>query len=269
MSKDAVKKQNTDVAALDYGADEGIGFEGQTSDDIVIPFISLLQALSPQITETPVNGARPGMLFNTVTGELYGDEGVTFVPSVTEHVFMEWTPRKEGGGLVGRHELDSPIVAQAREESTEFGKFAVTRSDSGKNDLIETYYVYGMLLDAENEPVHPVALAFTSTKIKVYRKWNTSLRMFTMKSGDRKISPPLFAHRCRLTTVQEKNAEGTYFNFAISPADGAIRDSLLSPDSEAFNAAKGVKDMIGEGTAKPAYESAQEEAGERREKPKF
>lgn len=263
--KEVAKKQSTAVGQVyDYGEDAGGGFENQTREDIAIPFISVLQGLSPQVSKGTVEGARPGMLFNTVTEELYDPkEGLIFVPSYTEHVYVEWVPRKEGGGFVAIHQVNDETVKKAKEEAEEFGKLKIDREGGGQNDLVETFYVYGTLLDEDYEPVSMAVIAFTSTKIKIYRRWNTSLRMFTIKTDDgRKVRPPLFAHTVRITTAEESNSEGDYFNFRLNPAAGNIRESLLEPGHPALEAAKSVADMVKAGEARAAHETQDGGAGQ-------
>ena len=53
-----------------FEADVGSGFEEVTSSDIQIPFIRIIQALSPQLKKTDpsfIDGASQGAIFNTVT----------------------------------------------------------------------------------------------------------------------------------------------------------------------------------------------------------
>ena len=261
MGKAVAKKKETGsaVVAYDYGEDANAGFENQTGEDFAIPFLSVLQALSPQVADPSdggVEGARPGMLFNTVTETVFdGKDGVEIIPALTEHVFMEWVPRKQGGGFVARHEINSDIVARAKEGAPGFGKYSTSYDADGQpngNDLVETFYVYGVLV---GETLEPIVIAFTSTKISVYKRFNTKLNMFTTKQGDRKIKPPIFAHRIRVTTVKQKNNEGEFFNFAMAPAEVDIAHSLLETSDPRFLAAKGCREMVASGAARASYET--------------
>ena len=260
--KEVAGKKSTEVGqVIDYGEDAGAGFENQSREDISIPFITVLQALSPQVSKETVEGAKSGMLFNTVTEELIDD--VTFVPGYTEHVYVEWVPRKEGGGFVALHQMDSPVVAKAKDESEEFGKLKVDREGGGQNDLVETFYVYGSILDEDDNPESMAVIAFTSSKIKIYRKWNTSIRMFTVKTEDgRKVRPPMFAHRVKLGSQKEQANGEEYFNFTLKPANGKIKDSLLEPGCEALESARSVGEMVKSGLAKAAHDSVDGEGGD-------
>ena len=76
MAKDKLAdKANTQVSLELSFEEDGATFDGMTSEDLALPFLRLLTNMSPQIGE--VDGANPGMIFNTATEELFdGDEGV-------------------------------------------------------------------------------------------------------------------------------------------------------------------------------------------------
>ena len=248
----AVKEQNTAMAEYGAYADyAGAGFENQTSDDYSIPFLQILQALSPQLQEN--DSLRQGMILNTVTGEVWdGKKGIAFVPATTQHVYVEWKPRDSGGGFVGIHEVNSDLVNHAKAASSEYGKY--TTPDG--NELIETFYVYGIALDDDGNASEAV-LAFSSTKIKKYKGWMTKAKTIQIPLPDgRRIPAPLFAHRYRLKTVSEKNNKGQFFNWDAIAFDGEnAQQARLLPDDPLFQAAVNIKSMIEQGKARAAYES--------------
>jgi len=242
----AVKEAAQVPAQYDYGEDAGAGFENQTSDDYAIPFLGVLQPMSPQLDE--LDAAKAGMLFNTVTNTLWnGKDGLAFVPCHTEHVFVEWVPRDQGGGFVDVHQLDSPVVAQAKKESDEFGQYKV-----GANDLQETFYVYGMAVT--DSGASRMVVAFTSTKIKKYKGWMTMAREIQVARPDgRWITPPMFAHQYRITTVKEKNQKGDFWNFSVAFDGDNAASCRLTPDSDAYQMARGIRAMVVSGAAKADY----------------
>lgn len=248
----AVKEQNTAMAEYGAYADyAGAGFENQTSDDYSIPFLQILQALSPQLQEN--DSLRQGMILNTVTGEVWdGKKGIAFVPATTQHVYVEWKPRDAGGGFVGIHEVNSDLVNHAKAASSEYGKY----NTPDGNELIETFYVYGIALDDDGNASEAV-LAFSSTKIKKYKGWMTKAKTIQIPLPDgRRIPAPLFAHRYRLKTVSEKNNKGQFFNWDAIAFDGAnAQEARLLPDDPLFQSAVNIKSMIEQGKARAAYES--------------
>ena len=82
----------------------GTGLEEASADDYAIPFLRVLQSMSPQLKKSDgkyIQGAEEGNLFNTVTETLYdGTEGVTIIPCAYKKKFIEWVPRESGGGFV-------------------------------------------------------------------------------------------------------------------------------------------------------------------------
>jgi len=250
-SKEIGKK--VEGAMVDFSGYEeyaGAGFENQTSEDYSLPFLQILQALSPQVLED--DSMRPGQIFNTVTGEIWdGKTGIVFVPATTAHQYVEWVPREKGGGFAGLHEIDDPVVHEAKARATEFGQLKLENG----NALVETKYVYGIALDDEGNSMEAV-LAFTSTKIKKYNNWMTKAKTMQWKLPDgRRMIPPLFAHRYRLTTVQEKNNKGSYFNWDIKFDGPNAASCVLTPDNDLFQAAAAIRKMLAEGNARANYES--------------
>lgn len=245
----AVKNEGQTALAgrFDYGDMAGDGWDNTGQDDFTIPFLAIVQAMSPQVQETEaehIEGAKAGNLLNTASQELFdGKEGINFVPCYTQHLFVEWKNRQlDGGGFVAIHEADSDVVKEAKARSTEFGKYTVPVEAGHPHDLVETFYVYGLIVSGE-EIVTPCMISFSSTKIKAYKAIMTPMRQV-------KGRPPLFAFLLKINTVSEKNAKGTYHNFKLSFANGSAVDSLLAPDSLFVLAGKEFKDQIAEGKAK-------------------
>ena len=262
---EVAEAQNTALAAAaGYEAYAGAGFENQTADDYAIPFIQILQALSPQLQDN--DSLRQGMIINTVTGEVFdGKTGVAFVPATTQHVYVEWRPRDAGGGFVGVHQPNSDLVRDCV-ANQEFGQF----STPDGNELVETFYVYGVVIDADGSASEAV-LSFWSSKIKRYKGWMTKAKTIQIALPDgRRIPAPLFAHRYRLRTVSEKNNNGQFFNWDVIQYDGdnAVEARLL-PSDPIFQMAVSVKEMIEQGTARAAYESQSAVDGGSSEDPPF
>jgi len=248
---EVVKKNKAELANLDYGEYGGVGFESQTSEDMAIPFLGLLQALSPQVQDgdpSRIEGAKPGDLIDTVAGEILKSP-VAIVPCYTAQVYVEWVPRDTGGGLVAVHQLGSDVVTEARRNAV--GRSLQTEAG---NDLIQTFYMYALRLDEKDatESVSPIVIAFTSTKIKAYRKLMTKLR--TVKGN-----LPLFAHRVAISSIDERNKQNQpYKNFKLEPLFGSVSESIILPDSPAaglLDEGFALHQAICEGHARAAYES--------------
>jgi hypothetical protein len=223
-----------------YSQYEGQGFENATPADFSIPFIQIIQALSPEAR----NGVKQGSIYNRVTcEEIDGQVGVLFCPAITRHVYCEWVPRTQGGGFVAHHDPNSKQVRNAIAASTTFGKYTLNG-----NDLVETYYVYGICINKEGSTLES-AISFTSTKTKQYRLWMTLARSSTLQVSARKtIQAPLFAYLYRLTTALEQNKKGTYYNWRIK------QEKLVDTQSDVFIMALSVRDLFSAGALAQAHE---------------
>ena len=262
--KAALAKQTPQTTALagkyDYGTDANAGWENTGADDFTVPFLSVLQAGSPQCKKKNakyIEGAEEGMLMNTSTQEIYGaEEGIQIIPCYTEHIYIEWkNKQKDGGGFVGQHNPDSPLVTRALEASTQFGTYYVPVPDGIDHDLVETFCVYAILLDAQGELIGPCMLSMASTKIKAYKAFMSPLRAV-------KGRPPLFAFKLKVTTVFVPNQKGDYHNFKIVPANGSPVDSLMAPDDALFLAGKAFKELVASGKAKIDHSKANAAGGD-------
>jgi hypothetical protein len=277
----ASKKKTTDVVAvdpnanalvpaIDYGEDFGSGLDDVGRDEAGIPFLKILQAQSPEVIgpNGKIEGARAGLILNTGTQELL--ESITIVPALRQHVFVEWRPKNQGGGLVALHQPGIEMVEAAIAENAraiEAGENS--RKKPGKmkygefytpegNELVETYYVFGVILDNDN-PAGIVVLPFASTAIKVYKKQFISRARYCMvdDGSGRKRNPPIYAHRVVVTAGQESGDGFTWFNPVITFAvDNNAVQSLMTPDHPGFAAARDLKAMIEGGEIKPDLEKA-------------
>lgn len=248
----------TAMVEYDYGDDEGKGFEHQTKADTSIPFIVLFQALSPQVVE---GTEKPGSFFNTVTEQIWTkDQGLLFVPATTRHYFAEWTPRDQGGGFHGHHEIDEPMVLDSIKRSKKFGKY----STPDGNVLTETFYVYGIICSENGEPESMGVIAFWSTKIRSYKSWMSRLHQVRVNTASGKRRPPLYAHLTRITSVLKKNTDGNQFYVpVISTGDQrGIYESLIPPSDERFQMAKACAELVDSGDAKVDF-SKQADAGDK------
>lgn len=244
--------QQAGALATNYEDD---GFETVEAGDLSIPFLGVLQALSPQVQgDAVVDGAKPGMLFNTVTEELIdGKTGLEFIPCLVDQCVVEWVPRDRGGGYVARHERDAQVVEDARARASAPNEMA---TEAG-NQLVETKYIYGIGIHPDGRQ-EPLVLSFASTKITVFRRLMTKLRMFTIqdpaaKGGKR--TPSLFEHRLRITSVSQTNKKGSFYNFSVGSAEGDLRSSLIPRDSDLFAEAVALRESIKSGRATAAVES--------------
>ena len=229
-------------AVQNFERDSGAGFENADRDSYALPFLVILQKMSPQCDEDSdgyVDGAKPGMFFNTATGELFdGKEGVLLVPFEFQRKFNEWVPREQGGGFRGSYPADKVNVSSfSRDES---GRFI---NEAG-NHIIDTRYHFCLLLTEEGP--QPVVFSLTSTQIKKSRNWMTQMQSIKLvgKSG-KKFTPPTFSHVYKATTIGESNEKGDWKGVKIEI------DHLLGDGEEhIYDAAKEARSQVSSGKAK-------------------
>lgn len=255
---------------LDYGEDAGQGFENQDMSDRKLPIIELLQPLSPAVAESK-GKVYAGQFRNTVTGAIYDE--VYFVPAITDHCWGEWVNRDDGGGFRGRHPKDSKVVADALARNGKaVGKIRIPQPADPKtgkvapdHELVESFEIYAILYDGKtSETLGFAMIPFTSTKIKVYRAWNSMIANFAPTINGKKLRPgavPIFAHRVLMTSESETKGQYTFMIPVLSPAEGGedLKNSLLPKTDYRYMEAKKLHDDVLAGHAKAAYETSSQE----------
>ena len=113
----AVAKKKSEELSTDV-MDDILEFAGEgatyDSSEMQIPFIRILQAMSPQLKKREaqyIEGSEQGDMFNNVTMELFtGEEGVTVVPCFQTTKYLEFVPREQGGGFQGEIPATDPVL---------------------------------------------------------------------------------------------------------------------------------------------------------------
>jgi len=260
------------MEVYDYGDDAGQGYENQDMSDRKLPLIELLQSNSPEVVESK-GKVYAGQFRNSVTGEIYDE--VLFTPAITDHCFVQWVPRDDGGGFRGRHAKNAKVVADAiaRNDGRAIGKLPVPQPPDPKtgkpqptHELVESFEIYAILYNKSGEVLGFAMIPFTSTKIKVYRAWNSAIGNFAPTINGKKLAPgqvPIFAHRVKMTSESETKATNTYMIPVLSPAEGGddLKNSLLPKTDSRYIAAKKLHDDVLAGLAKAAYETTKQEPG--------
>jgi hypothetical protein len=249
MASEVATKKNAELSTdlmddiLEF-AGEGAAFG---ADEMQIPFIRALQALSPQLNKKKpeyIDGAEQGDLFNTVTGQVWkGEEGVTIIPCYQVTKYLEFTPRDMGGGFRGEISPTNPVLQQTtRQGSKEL-------LPTG-NELVKSDQHYCLVLDGEGS-FQPAVIDMKSTQLKVSRRWKTQIAMQKIKhpKTGQMITPPLFATEWKITTVEESNDQGSWFNPSVEKV-GLVGERDLMLEAKAF------RDSVAAGDAKAVAEES-------------
>lgn len=193
----------------------GMGNENVSREDMIVPRLTLLQGLSPELKPTDpkyLKGAAMGNIVHLLTGEIYPN-GVYVVNCMFAKEFAVFKKRTLGGGFRGTF----GTMQEAQ-------NFVAMHPESSELEVNEQAVHYCLLLDEDKQYVGEAAIMFASTKLKVSRKWNSLIDM------DR--GAPRFAKIYKLTSVTDKNAKGEFYNYAVSPSGFITAD--LAPIAAAF-----------------------------------
>lgn len=255
MADKSMTKQNQstalDPATMDQLVGfEGAGFEGADQDTYAIPFLRILQSGSPQCKKSAgeyVPGAEEGMLFNTVTAEVFdGDAGVRVIPCAFQRVFTHWRNYDDGGGFLGEYPVDHPIVNQG--ERGQSGKLVL---DDG-TELQDTRKHYCLML-REDGSWDPLLITMSSTQIKKSRQLMTRLRNLKLRNSQgRLFTPPMFANVVTLKTASESNDQNSWFGWHVDFQQLRQLDLNDPAEGELFQAAKDFAEACQAGQVKEA-----------------
>lgn len=252
----AAKDDNTNLPALAgmYEENADAGFENADQDSYAVPFIGIIQSLSPQRDKKDgayIEGADEGMVFNSATGEIWkaedGEQPLKVIPVHYKRAFVEWGKREEGGGFVAEH-----TVADGQELLK-----SATRNDKGQDELPNGNYLvdtrtHYVILIHEDGSTEPAVINMASTQLKKSRKWMTVMQNLKMRRSDGSLfTPPMFSHYYALSTVGESNDKGRWHGWSIKN-DGVVEDT------DHFQQAKAFRDAIAAGEVKEAREGGTE-----------
>jgi|TARA_B100001059_G_scaffold137040_1_gene137366 hypothetical protein len=228
MSEVQTKKKN-EISTNLFEADAGQGLN-MTQDDLALPFLKVLGQLSPECNKRDakhVEGAEPGMIINTVTGEVYdGVKGIDVVPVHYKRQHIEWQDRGESQGApVKIYDAGDDLPSTTRD------KFNKDRLANG-NYLENTASHFVVIL---GDSPTTALLSMKATQLKVSRKWNSMMMGLKMQGKNGMFTPPTYSHIYKLKTVQQSNDKGTWFGWDVSRV-GPISDPGIYKIAKDFGA---------------------------------
>ena len=212
MSNEVIKKDTGSMAL--FGDDAAKGFENMTQEDMALPFVRILGQLSPQVTDGDakyIEGAKPGMIYNTVTSECFdGKKGIKVIPCYYKKDFPEWSDRGDGPGApVAVHLPNSPVIQTGKRDGSKI------RLPNG-NYLEETasYYV---LVETKTGGMTPALITMKSTQLNVSKKWNSMMKTIQIADGKGGFAiPPMHGVVYNLQSVLQKNDKGSWYGWSVA-----------------------------------------------------
>lgn len=222
----AIKDENTalvapvDMGVMDFGDFGNAGFEGADKDSFAIPFLQLLQKMSPKVDEDHaeyIKGAKAGMLLNTVTGKLYdGKNGVLIIPAAYKRSFILWGGREGDGGFKGEFTVEEFEALSKDETKVKVveGRAYVPDADGNINEKKSDYYAdtrsHFVIILEEDGSYGSAILSMASSQIKASKKLMTSLQQKKVSTPKGLQTPPTFANIVRVTTSGRSNDQGSW-----------------------------------------------------------
>ena len=243
MTKEVIKKEEGALATNMFEADANGGAQNIEQEDLALPFLKVLGQLSPEINKKNgryVEGAEPGMILNSVTKKLYdGDKGINVIPCSYERKYLEWKPRELGGGLVGMHSIDDPIVRTTKRDQ-------MNKDILPNGNYLENTASHFVVTTGEDAGTGLISM--TRTQLKVSRTWNSMMMSIKLQGKNGLFTPPTFSHIYNLKSVQMTNDKGTWFGWDINKI-GPVTDNNV------YSLAKDFAEKIGKGEVEVKHDS--------------
>lgn len=236
--KEVTVAQQTELAERPSWMGEGTrGSEEVTIQDVTIPRLSMVQDLSPQRKKNQaeyIEGCEEGMLFNTVTNELY-PTSVLFVPVYFRLEWLVWKHRDAGGGLQGVFATEEEAVNFVREHPL---AGQVTDKNEPVLEIQDTAQQFGLLLDPDSPIANPrateIVVSMSKSQLKPSRQLNSMIRIAT---GDR------FERYYRLSAVEVDGAKGMYYNWKVEQLGFVAQEIFAQAEALYESVVSGKRDV--------------------------
>lgn len=247
--------------------DAGQGVSTST-DDTMIPLLTMVQKGSPQVdrthpryAESRIDGIEAGdFLIGSTRTFWKGEAGILFIPVFFERSFNRWRPRESGGGFMGSY---ATLPSEAREgHDPEKSTRRFHMMDDG-SEIIEVRNHYGIIVNGQDALPQSIGgavqgvLTLSSTGHTFSRKWMTQINQIKLPTG--KLAPSR-ARTWRISQVIKSNAEGSWFGFKAE-------DQGWVADAELYKAGTAMYEAIQAGKIKAAAPEQQGNGGEDKEIP--
>ena len=213
-----------------FEADAKLGFENIDQESLALPILKLLQNGSGEAQKRNANyveGAEPGMFFNTVTRKLYdGDKGIQVIPCHYRLEYQEWADFGTGSG---RPENIYPASSDILSKTT--------KDANGKDRLPNGNYIQKtsqhFVIITDGSSAETALISMYSSQAKVSRKWNSMMMSITKNGKDGPYTPPPFSHYYKISSVENTGKGNQWYGYNIVKV-GEVTDANVYKRAKTF-----------------------------------
>jgi len=232
------KRADAPLPANTFEDDMGKGLGEIGQKDLALPFLKILAQLSPEVNKRDgkyVEGAEAGMIYNSVTGELYnGVEGINVIPCFYKLEYLEWKDRGEGlGAPIAIYPSSSDILSKTKADAN-------YKDRLHNGNYIERTASHFVIILGDSPST--ALISMKSTQLKISRKWNSMMSGLKLKGKNGLFTPPPYSHIYNLKTVQMSNDKGTWFGWDVTKV-GPVSDKGVYAIAKGF-AEKNSKGLV-------------------------
>jgi len=219
MARNGNSKAALAAAEAAFEADSGMGFEEVDKDDFQIPFVRILQALSPQLKKSDasyIEGASQGDIFNTVTHQVWdSEEGIVVLPVYYQKKYLEFIPRAQGGGFVQELPRTDEVLSAARDWTLL----------SNGNEVVETHQHWVKIVHDDGS-LETALIDMKKTQLRQSKTWNSLIGGQFYKG----TLAPRWSATYLLTSREDGNDKGSWHSWVVKIKDQLpIEEYLTSP----------------------------------------
>jgi hypothetical protein len=221
----------------------GAGMEEVRTQDLVLPRMLLMQAMSPEVADT--GKFKAGDLVDQLEGALIAESGKPVKMMVIKHFlqWIRWRDRKEGGGVIeSQYDPNSDLAK-------EFASYDWRDKDK-KKDIVE-YHNFVIILP-EVDPNKMLVVSCGKTNHKHGKNLITKIKM-------RGSHLPAFAGLYEVKSVNEKNKDGDTYKVYEFTNQGWASPEWVEFAKVAYQAVGKKKIAVNQDAADGAVESGHSE----------
>lgn len=231
---DPKKLLSEDEEEIDYASYAGAGHENVTAADLAIPFLTILQANSPQVKKTDpgyIKGAEEGDFYNTLTKEIIkAADGVSIIPCSFIRVAIEWKLKEAGGGLVAIHPAETDLIELTKVDE----KNRNILPNGNQLSMTAQHSVLYRAANSKDGEWHKAIIALASTQLKKSRRWLSQMgEVKKVGKNGMKFTPPSFALIFTAKPIVETKDKNTWWGWDIVAA-GEVSEVKTFKEAAAF-----------------------------------